>query len=77
MRKIAAARARRDFSKLLAAVRKGETVLITSRGAPAALFSPPHAALAEAEAAKAELLAHLKQQPVREIARWTRGDLYE
>jgi prevent-host-death family protein len=77
MRTVSAAEANRDFSKLLAEVRNGETVLITSRGKPVATLAPPVEALERMAKAKAELLAYLERQPSRPIAPWTRDELYD
>jgi prevent-host-death family protein len=77
MRTVSAAEANRDFSKLLRAVREGETVLITARGEPVATLAPPGEALEQAARAKADLLAYLESQPVRPIEAWTRDELYD
>ena len=77
MRTVSAAEANRDFSKLLTAVRNGETVLITSRGEPVATLAPPAETLERMAKAKAELLAYLERQPARPIAPWTRDELYD
>lgn len=77
MRTVSAAQANREFSKLLNAVREGETVLITSRGQPIATLAPPAEALERMEKAKAELLDYLSKQPARNIPPWTRDELYD
>jgi prevent-host-death family protein len=77
MRTVSAADANRDFSKLLKAVREGETVLIIARGEPVATLAPPAEALERMAKAKAELLAYLERQPARPIEPWTRHELYD
>jgi prevent-host-death family protein len=77
MRTVSAAEANREFSKLLQAVRDGETVLITSRGEPVATLGPPAAALEKMAKAKADLLARLDTiEPMGPIT-WTRDELYD
>jgi len=77
VRRIAAAEANREFSKLLRHVRDGETITVTSRGQPVAVISPAgETARPGRETAKASLLARLRAQvPIG--ATWTRDELYE
>ena len=77
MRTVSAAQANREFSKLLNAVRDGETVLITSRGEPVATLAPPAEALERMAKAKAELLARLETIEPMNLPRWTRDELYD
>jgi prevent-host-death family protein len=77
MRTVSAAQANREFSKLLQAVRGGETVLITSRGEPVATLAPPAEVFEQMSKAKAELLARLQTVQPMNLAKWTRDELYE
>ena len=77
MRTVSAAEANREFSKLLAAVRGGETVLITSRGEPVATLGPPADAMERMAKAKADLLARLRTVQPMDIPKWTRDELYD
>lgn len=77
MRRISAADANREFSKLLRQVREGETITVTSRGEPVAIIAPiGDTARPGQEGAKATLLARLRTQ-VPAGATWTRDELYE
>ncbi len=66
---ISAADANRAFSRLLREV--------TAHGKPVARLVPCDAADAARGAARAELLARLSAQPVVDVGRWSRDDLYE
>ena len=75
---ITAADANRRFSSLLRRVREGRSVVVTSHGKPIARIVP----LSErdertTEGARAALLARLRSEPVANIGRWTRVELYE
>jgi prevent-host-death family protein len=75
---ISAADANRSFSSLLRRVREGRSVVVTSHGKPIARIVP----LGErddraAEAARAALLARLRAEPVVNVGRWMRHELYE
>ncbi len=75
---IAAAEANRKFSELLRNVNAGRTYVITSRGKPVATIAPAKKQSdAVAAAAHALLLARLRDEPVTNIGRWTREELYE
>jgi prevent-host-death family protein len=77
MRTVSAADANREFSKILREVRDGETVTVTSHGAPVAVISPAQNAERPGQAAaKAALLARLRGQKAAGVT-WTRNDLYE
>jgi prevent-host-death family protein len=74
---ISAADANRRFSSLLRRVREGRSVIVTSHGKPIARIVPvggrdEGAALA----ARAVLLSRLRSQPVVDVGRWVRDDLY-
>jgi prevent-host-death family protein len=73
---ISAADANREFSRLLQGVKKGNSYIVTSHGAPVAKIAPVAASSRLAEKARALLLARLEAQPVVEISRWTREELY-
>ena len=72
---VSAAEANRKFSELLRQVKSGRTYVVTSHGRPVARIEP----IQERSRAKAKaaLLAHLKAQPVTDIGRWTREELYD
>jgi prevent-host-death family protein len=72
---ISAAEANRKFSELLRGVRAGHSYVVTSHGRPVARIEPVEAQ--RRSRAKAALLAHLKAQPVQNIGRWTRDELYD
>ena len=77
MRRVSAADANREFSKILRQVREGETITVTSRGQPVAVIVPVSEATPPGQqGAKTALLARLRTQaPVG--ATWTRDELYE
>ncbi len=75
---ISAADANRRFSSLLRRVREGRSVVVTSHGKPIAKIVPvgerdDRAALG----ARAALLSRLRTQPVVDVGRWVRDELYE
>jgi len=72
---ISAAEANRNFSKVLREVREGHSYVVTSHGKPVAKIAPANET--PSEDAKQQLLRHLRSQPVRNIGRWTRDELYE
>lgn len=72
---ISAAEANRRFSQVLREVREGHSYVVTSHGKPVARIAP--AAEAHTEKTRERLLRHLRAQPVRNIGRWTRDELYE
>ena len=74
---ISAADANREFSRLLQNVKKGQSYIVTSHGKPVARIAPVAERNPFAERAKSVLLARLREQPVTEIGRWTRDELYE
>ncbi|HEV8208609.1 MAG TPA: type II toxin-antitoxin system prevent-host-death family antitoxin [Vicinamibacterales bacterium] len=74
---VTAADANRDFSKLLRAVRDGDSFVITSHGKPIAKIIPFTTEDRVRAAAKKRLIAHLRAQPIMNIGRWTRDELYE
>lgn len=74
---VSAADANRNFSHILRAVREGQSFVVTSHGTPVAKIVPitPHDKVRAT--AKEALLAHLDAQPVANIGKWTRDELYE
>jgi len=75
---VSAADANRSFSKLLRGVREGRSVVVTSHGKPIAKIVP----IGEhddrtAESARTALLSRLRAEPVDDVGRWTRDELYE
>ena len=74
---VSAADANRDFSKLLRAVRDGDSFVITSHGRPVAKIVPFATRDRVRDAARETLLAHLRSQPAIDIGPWTRDELYE
>jgi prevent-host-death family protein len=79
--KISAAEANRSFSRLLRGVREGRTYVVTVHGHPIARLMPISESRSAddrmREAAKRELLRRLESQPVIDIGRWTRDELYD
>lgn len=74
---ISAAEANRSFSAILREVREGQSFIVTSHGAPVARILPCDANDATREASRAALFARLEAQPVVDVGRWSRDELYE
>ena len=74
---ISAAEANRSFSHLLREVKQGRSYIVTSHGQPVARISPAEAPGRIASKARESLIARLRSQKVKTIARWTRDELYE
>ena len=75
---ISAADANRNFSQLLRAVREERaTYVVTSHGKPVARIVPFEADEATHAPARAALLERLRKEPARNLARWTRSELYD
>ena len=74
---ISAADANRSFSKVLRRVRDGHSVVVTSHGEPVARIVPitEHNGRA-ALGAQRSLLERLRAEPVVDVGRWTRDELY-
>jgi prevent-host-death family protein len=75
---ISAADANRHFSSLLRRVRDGRSVVVTSHGKPVARLVP----ISEhddrtTQSARTALLSRLRDQPVVDIGRWNREELYQ
>jgi prevent-host-death family protein len=73
---VSAAEANRRFSRLLRAVREGRSYVVTAHGRPVAKIVPVGAQDRTMADARAALLDRLRAQPVVEVGRWTREDLY-
>jgi prevent-host-death family protein len=73
---ISAAEANRRFSQLLREVREGHSFIVTSHGKPVAKITP-HTKDTASDRAREAFFRHLEAQPVRNIGRWTRDELYE
>jgi prevent-host-death family protein len=74
---VSAADANRRFSKLLRAVREGQSYVVTSHGEPVARITPIEKNGGMLRGAKVALLKRLKAEPVLQIGRWRREELYE
>ena len=78
---VSAAEANRSFSRLLRGVREGRRYVVTAHGKPVARLVPAGAEdeidRRVREAAKQELLRRLERQPVCDIGRWIRDELYD
>jgi len=72
---ISAAEANRKFSEVLRGVRAGQSYVVTSHGRPVARIQPVMEP--KPSRAKAALLARIAKQPVQNIGRWTRDELYD
>ena len=73
---VSASEANRRFSHLLREVREGHTFIVTSHGKPVARITP-HTKETASEKAREAFFRRLESQPVRNIGRWTRDELYE
>ena len=76
-RSVSSAQANREFSRLLQAVKKGQSYVITSHGKPVARISPFEENSRLAERAHDLLLDRLESQAVKHVGKWTREELYE
>lgn len=75
---ITAAEANRAFSRLLREVREdGRSFVVTCHGRPVARVLPVESRDDDRHRARAALRDRLASQPVNDIGRWTRDDLYE
>jgi prevent-host-death family protein len=74
---VSAADANRKFSKLLRAVREGQSYVVTSHGRAVARIVPADKSSGVIRGARAALLKRLRTEPVVTVGRWTRGELYE
>lgn len=74
---VSAAEANREFSRLLRGVRDGNSYVVTSHGRPVAKLVPVDEEAIAREQARERLMERLRSQPVRNIGRWTRDELYD
>ena len=73
---ISAAEANRKFSEVLRGVREGQSYIVTAHGKPVARISPPQRG-GHSRKSREAFIRWLEAQPVRNIGRWTRDELYE
>lgn len=74
---ISAADANRNFSQLLRDVREGQSFVVTSHGRPVARLAPIRSGTSSGADPRARLLKRLRSQPITNIGRWKRDELYE
>lgn len=74
---ITAAEANRNFSRCLREVREGASFVITSHGRPIARLTPIVAEDDAAEAARARLIARLRELPLAHLGTFTRDMAYD
>jgi prevent-host-death family protein len=74
---VSAADANRKFSKLLRAVRDGQSYVVTSHGRAVAKIVPAVDDGAATHVARNALLKRLRSEPVVKIGPWKRDELYE
>ena len=74
---VPAAEANRRFSRLLRAVREGDSYVVTAHGRPVARIIPIGDDDAVSDKARELLLARLRSQTAIDVGPWTREELYE
>jgi prevent-host-death family protein len=74
---VSAADANRKFSQLLRSVREGRVYVVTVHGKPVAKIVPMGKQDEVISAARKILFERLRSQPIRNVGRWTRDELYE
>jgi prevent-host-death family protein len=74
---VPAAEANRRFSEILRSVKNGKTVTVTSHGRPVAKITPVGEGQQATARARAALLARLRKEPVANVGKWTRAELYD
>ena len=74
---ISAADANRKFSQLMRSIRKGRSYVVTVHGKPVAKIVPIGKHDKVVSAARKILFDRLRSQPVRNVGRWTREELYK
>ena len=74
---VTAADANRKFSKLLRAVREGQSYVVTSHGTAVARVVPLQKNTGIARSARAALIKRLRSERVARVGRWSREELYE
>jgi prevent-host-death family protein len=73
---VSAADANRRFSKLLRAVREGQSYVVTSHGQAVAKIVPVEKNGPVTQRARTMLWKRLRSEPVVRIGRWSRDELY-
>lgn len=73
---VSAADANRRFSQLLRTVREGRSYVVTAHGKPVAKIVPAGGHDRTRAGARAALLDRLRAEPVVDVGRWTREELY-
>jgi prevent-host-death family protein len=76
-RVVSAADANRRFSKLLRAVREGQSYVVTSHGKSVARIVPAENHASGRRGARAALVKRLRSERVVKIGRWNRDELYQ
>lgn len=74
---VSASEANRSFSQILRDVRAGQPFVVTVHGKPVARIVPCTEAANARHAARSALFERLASQPVTDIGRWSRDELYE
>ena len=74
---VSAADANRMFSKLLRAVREGQSYVVTSHGKAVAKIVPTEKNSGLRRGARAALVKRLRSERVVAIGRWSRDELYQ
>ena len=74
---VSAADANRKFSKLLRSVREGHSYIVTSHGKAVAKIVPVHNDGSVTRGARNALVKRLRSEPVVDVGRWSRDELYE
>jgi len=74
---VSAADANRMFSKLLRAVREGQSYVVTSHGKAVAKIVPTEKNGGLTRGARAALVKRLRSERVVTIGRWSRDELYQ
>jgi len=77
MKTITASNANRKFSELLREVRRGEQIIVVSRGKPVATLGPAPAQTHRQEDARRRLLERLRRQETSGTRDWSRDELYD
>lgn len=83
--KVTATEANRNFSQLFRRAKEGETIIITDRGEDAVILAPiPRQSdeevaekAAAREQARQALFARLRSQPVLDLGKFNRDELYD
>lgn len=73
---VSAAEANRKFSLILRSVREGHSYVVTSHGRPVAWIIPADRHETVVTGARKALLSRLEREPIVNVGRWTRDELY-